>query len=79
MSEAFGTEINGQVAQPFYTSKTFWALFVLIVSQVLQYFGQSPIDDKAGNAIIDGILAALALIGRRGATQPLAVKGGVKL
>ena len=62
------------IPQPFYTSKAFWtgalaAIFnLLVLSHVV-----SPTTDTT--TIVNGILAALAIVFRWSANQPLALPG----
>ena len=64
--------------QPWFTSKTLWALVLMFLFNTLQHFG---IISATSNVqfLADSVLSVLALVFRWQSDQPLALSGGMKL
>lgn len=61
------------VKQPFYTSKSFWLMFLGIVFTALQYFG--IVDATKATEITNMVMFVLGMIFRWVADQPLSLPG----
>jgi hypothetical protein len=65
-------------SQPWYTSKTLWALVLMFTFNVLQHFSLISATSNV-QFLADSVLSVLALVFRWQSDQPLTLKGGVKL